>query len=291
LKFAPGNDIAGIVDDNVAFKSIFATAIGLGFLYLNLEFNRTFGWIHPPMKLSMMTLLWVGMCGILLVHLRRTGSIVAQTLLVLFTVGTLLKVFTFDVFSWQLRDNWLYGGEFYVVGDAFFRLLDFGAIIAFFGLAFVWLKGERSQLNLRPLFGWGSVALLFIFLTLELNTVLFHFVPGLRSGGISILWTLFALSMIFGGIRRNVRPLRLVGLGLFAIVAGKIFLVDLARLDQLYRIVAFILLGVLVLCGSFLYLKYRTTFAIESPSASDSSDSNSGPKVADDAPAAPADER
>jgi hypothetical protein len=34
------------------------------------------------------------------------------------------------------------------------------------------------------------------------------------------------------------------------------------RLDQMYRIVAFILLGVLVISGSFLYLKYRQEFLV-----------------------------
>ncbi len=36
---------------------------------------------------------------------------------------------------------------------------------------------------------------------------------------------------------------------------------DLAQLDQLYRIVAFVLLGILLLAGSFVYLKYRESFA------------------------------
>ena len=56
---------------------------------------------------------------------------------------------------------------------------------------------------------------------------------------------------------------------MFAIVAWKVFFVDLERLDQLYRIVAFILLGILVLCGSFVYLKYRETFALQKPANKD----------------------
>jgi formate hydrogenlyase subunit 3/multisubunit Na+/H+ antiporter MnhD subunit len=64
--------------------------------------------------------------------------------------------------------------------------------------------------------------------------------------------------------------MRLVGLTLFAIIVGKVFIVDLARLDQVYRVVAFILLGILVLCGSFVYLKYRNTFATEEVSEGDS---------------------
>ena len=45
-------------------------------------------------------------------------------------------------------------------------------------------------------------------------------------------------------------------------VVLKIFFQDLAQLEPLSRIIAFIGLGVLVLCGSLVYLKYRQNFAI-----------------------------
>jgi uncharacterized membrane protein len=77
------------------------------------------------------------------------------------------------------------------------------------------------------------------------------------------LWSLFALGMIITGIAKNNRELRYLGLGLIAVVTWKIFFNDLARLDQLYRIIAFILLGVLILSGSFVYLKFRHVFATE----------------------------
>ena len=104
---------------------------------------------------------------------------------------------------------------------------------------------------------------LFTFLTLELNTFLSVYVPGLRSGGVSILWSIFAFSWLLQGIWRNVRPLRYAGLSLFAIVIWKVFFRDLAQLDSFYRIIAFIILGVMVLAGSFIYLKYRETFAVK----------------------------
>ena len=63
------------------------------------------------------------------------------------------------------------------------------------------------------------------------------------------------------GIHQNTGALRYTGLGLFTVVGFKVFLSDLASLDQFYRIIAFILLGVLTLAGAFLYLKYRQTFA------------------------------
>jgi uncharacterized membrane protein len=119
------------------------------------------------------------------------------------------------------------------------------------------LTAEQARLGL----GATALGLSFVWSTLELHTLLRHFMPGMESGGVSILWSLYALGLILSGIRRRVRPLRFVGLALFGIVVWKVFFVDLAQLDQLYRIIAFLVLGVLVLCGSFVYLKYRPTFA------------------------------
>ena len=104
-----------------------------------------------------------------------------------------------------------------------------------------------------------------------MNTLLDYFLPahleGLRAGGVSILWSLFALGLIISGIRKDVRGMRYVGLALFAIVVAKVFFKDLAQLEPLSRIIAFMGLGVLVLCGSFVYLKYRQVFAIEADEA------------------------
>jgi uncharacterized membrane protein len=111
------------------------------------------------------------------------------------------------------------------------------------------------------------LALLFIFLTLELNTFLACYVPDFRAGGVSILWSLFAIGMLLFGIWNDLQALRYTALALFTLVVWKVFFSDLARLDQIYRIVAFLVLGALVLCGSFIYLKYRQTFTTKSPPA------------------------
>jgi uncharacterized membrane protein len=146
------------------------------------------------------------------------------------------------------------------------RLVDFGAMAAFFILAYWWLKGEPALIPAATLASWLALGLAFVFLTLELNTFLSQFVPALRAGGISILWSLFALGLIIAGIHRSAGALRFTGLGLFTVVGFKVFLSDLSSLDQFYRIIAFILLGVLTLTGAFLYLKYRQTFASATPS-------------------------
>ena len=70
-------------------------------------------------------------------------------------------------------------------------------------------------------------------------------------------------------MRSSVRPLRYAGLVLFAIVAWKVFFVDLKELDQFYKIIAFIFVGGLALCGSLLYLKFQQTTTAEDEPAPD----------------------
>ncbi|MDB4360056.1 DUF2339 domain-containing protein, partial [Akkermansiaceae bacterium] len=58
--------------------------------------------------------------------------------------------------------------------------------------------------------------------------------------------------------------LRGIGLTLFTAVILKVFVIDLAGLDQIFRIISFIILGLVILFGSFLYLKYRHHFLTDS---------------------------
>jgi uncharacterized membrane protein len=137
------------------------------------------------------------------------------------------------------------------------RLLDFGAIIAFLCCGYYLLAGDTNARTAGVVFASAAVALLFVFSTLEVNSFLYRFVPDLRAGGVTILWSVFALALIIAGMWKDVRAIRYVGLALFAVVAWKVLFFDLGRLDQFYRIIAFIILGVLVLSGSFVYLKCR----------------------------------
>ncbi|MFG0333401.1 MAG: DUF2339 domain-containing protein [Maioricimonas sp. JB049] len=259
-----GNDIGPFVRDAWAMRLAIGAAVGMLFVYLHLEFNRTFGYFYSPLKQPILTLLWIALCGIVLyeVLLRESRGLLA----VLGTlIGALLiKLFVFDLPVWDVSGRMVYAGE-YSYRDALLRLIDFGAIAGFFAGAYALLAGRSHARNVGIVLGCCSLGVLLIWSTLELNTWLSAFVPGLRSGGISILWSIFALGLILRGISGNIRPLRYVGLTMFAIVTWKVFFVDLQQLDQFYRIVAFIVLGILVLCGSFLYLQFRETFADPSP--------------------------
>jgi uncharacterized membrane protein len=70
---------------------------------------------------------------------------------------------------------------------------------------------------------------------------------------VSVVWAVYASAMLAVGFWRHSFALRLAALGLFGATAVKLVLVDIARLAQIYRIVAFLVLGVLMIAGAYLY--------------------------------------
>ncbi|MCE5304072.1 MAG: DUF2339 domain-containing protein [Planctomycetaceae bacterium] len=264
------NDMTAWVRDRWAVRAAAAGVAALLFVFLHLELNRTFGDLYPPMRLPALSLLWIAMCVFLMQEYLARPSEILLGLLTLFGLGLVAKLLWFDLPSWRLAvETQRYGGVYSPL-DAAMRLLDFGVVIALLGLVFRRLRGEGDARSVGRLSGCCALALLFVFLTLELNTFLNGYLPEFRAGGVSILWSLFALGLLLAGIWRDLKPLRYTSLALFAVVVWKVFSSDLAHLDQIYRIVAFLTLGVLVLCGSFLYLKHRSTFATKMPPSEES---------------------
>jgi uncharacterized membrane protein len=84
-----------------------------------------------------------------------------------------------------------------------------------------------------------------------------------RQGGValSVLWTAFATGLLASGLGLRSRPLFYAAYGLFALTAGKVVLVDLATLPTLYRMLSFLALGVLLLAGAWLNLRFRERLA------------------------------
>ena len=249
--------------------AIHATVLGgaaMAFVFLHFEIHRTVGYLFPPLRLPLLTSLWIAACGLLLwEYMARRSQLLLFAVVILASV-TVGKLFVFDLPSWSVGQQMLYGGESYSFLEAGMRLLDFGLIVGFFWFVFRSLASDVTARVARLFAGFLGLALLFLFLSLEVNTFLTHFVPGLRAGGVSILWSLFAIGCLLGGIWRDLRPLRYIALTLFAVVGWKVLFSDLSRLDQVYRIVAFGVLGLLVLAGSFIYLKHRSTFMVRDES-------------------------
>jgi Predicted membrane protein (DUF2339) len=149
-------------------------------------------------------------------------------------------------------------------------------IVALLGAGAMSPGGERgrtpghvlSRLVLGPL----ALVLLFALLTGETNAFfaerarsarvagdLAAAVEAWRYGGLalSLLWTVFATALLGAGLLFRSRALFYAAYGLFALTALKVVMVDLSTLPTLHRMLSFLALGVLLLAGAWLNLRFR----------------------------------
>lgn len=75
--------------------------------------------------------------------------------------------------------------------------------------------------------------------------------------GYAILWGAFAFVLINIGMRRKIREIRIISLALFTLVILKLFIYDINNISEAGRIIAFVLLGVLLLVVSFMYQRLK----------------------------------
>ncbi|MCA9058122.1 MAG: DUF2339 domain-containing protein, partial [Planctomycetaceae bacterium] len=234
LQMVSGTDIPGLVRQSWALTALVGAAAAMLFLFLHLELNASVGEMLPDLRLPALTILWVVACFVMLVEYRARCSPFIHGLLVIGICCLLLKQFLFDMPAWKIGLSLRYADAWHW-RSAFFRAVDFGAVLGFFGIGSrLLLRSANDRALSRQLVGIGLCFLLIV-LTLEVKTFLHRFVPGLEAGGVSILWTLFALGLVLTGIRRNRKALRIIGLAMFTIVSFKVFFSDLQQLDQIFR--------------------------------------------------------
>jgi uncharacterized membrane protein len=70
---------------------------------------------------------------------------------------------------------------------------------------------------------------------------------------LSLLWTVYASALVMTGMKHRAPLLRWQALVLFALVVTKVFLHDSSYLQRFYRIISFLILGLVLLIVSFLY--------------------------------------
>ena len=154
---------------------------------------------------------------------------------------------TYPIFNWYL----------YTYGIAIICLMSSGRLLA----------PPRNRImgfNVQPvLYSLGTI-LAFILMNIEIADLFstglslkFQFTGDLARGmTYSIAWALFALGLIVVGIRKKLRPVRFAAIGLIGITLLKLFFFDLSRLNQLYRIGAFIGVAIVLMVASALYQRW-----------------------------------
>ena len=75
--------------------------------------------------------------------------------------------------------------------------------------------------------------------------------------GLSVAWALFAAGAIAVGFVFRIVGARVAGLALLSVTVFKVFILDVASLDPLYRILSFAVLGVILLSVAYAYQRFQ----------------------------------
>lgn len=262
------NDVVPWFGQSKLSRFCFWIVLALSFIYLNMEVFHTAEHFFDPFVQPGLTLVWIGFAAILLRELLANRETLATAFFWILSVCLVIKVIFVDFSSWSSGYELAFHKDRFASGMGM-RLLDYGALIGFLLVVWLFMFRNRERQGMSKVFGYAALAAVFLYSSLEVWTALFQYLPNFRMGGISIFWSVFALALLLTGISKRKSSMRGMGLLLLGAVILKVFFVDLDGLDQLYRIVAFIILGIVVLAGSFLYLKYRHRFEKVDPAGSD----------------------
>ena len=214
--------------------------------------------MSPVLMLSAdwLTLAWCLQALVMLYLSRKTGqTFLGVAAIALFALASLRGV-VFDLgrLYHDFRPWLLSGAAFWKAAGL--RLLTYGVLPA--SLVAAWHL-VREHRNAPKILGLVLIQVWFYF-TLEGDLIARVFAPGFRQGAMTMVWTLYAFALLFSGIRMRDKWLRWSGLGLFTLAVLKLLLFDISELGTLSRIIAFISTGVLLVLGSFVYLKYKPLF-------------------------------
>ena len=159
------------------------------------------------------------------------------------------------VFRWLQPDIQETTTSFVVLANA--RALTGLAIVAAFYLA-AWVaprSRRRDQERAALLVGASLVTL--AVLSTEIGS--FWTLRGTAADDVaremmlSASWVMYAALLVLVGMRTKYAPIRYFAMALFGVSLLKIFLIDLATVGGIYRVIGFLVVGVVLVLVSFLY--------------------------------------
>jgi uncharacterized membrane protein len=141
----------------------------------------------------------------------------------------------------------------------------FIAAFAVAALAF-FARSELTRLKLRTAPRWlagGLVVYGLSLLILDLverisNAPELHTEFQRGQTAVSAFWGLLGLVLLYAGLKRWSRSLRIAGLAFFPLSLAKIFLFDLPSLSSVTRALSFLAVGGVLLLGGFFYQRLRS---------------------------------
>ncbi len=241
----------------VAPAAVLLLLLGLSFevdrLVTHYEAARPAGWVAAwaPLQLRELwwTLLWAagGLAMIVWSRLRFAPSMMQTGWYVL--AGAAVVWLGIDTVSWRLS------------GEAAPTAVVFNVQFLVGATTGLMLGAATRLLRHAPVVGYGFALMGLIGLwlgTLEIDRYASRLAQDsqmARQMGWSIYWGLFAIALVLLGFAKRWAACRYAGLALFALTLGKVVTVDMAEVRNVYRVLSFMVLGLLLVGTSVGYAK------------------------------------
>ncbi|MFN0085155.1 MAG: DUF2339 domain-containing protein [Blastocatellia bacterium] len=242
------------------------------FLTLSIPIQLNQHWVTMAWALEGVALTWIGL---------RTESRLTRYAAV--------AVFVIAACHWLMIDQ----GEFAFRGEAGFvplfnrRAVSCVALIACLaGVAWLYHRygervGARERAWIRGSMFLSAYGFLILWLSLDLHDFFEQAKESMLVGAgedlipwnaierlnnekhlsMTGMWIGFGILLFLTGLARRLSLLRRAGLAWLGVAIVKVFLVDLASLDQIYRVISFVVLGAILLAVSFLYQRAQKHLA------------------------------
>ena len=130
-------------------------------------------------------------------------------------------------------------------------------VIGSFYIGYLQLKESKldKEYQLSPIMLGVVVWFLFLFLNIEVYQIIKLSSEVGAKIAITLLWIIFGIAMFVYGRVKNIETSKTIGIALIFIAILKAFVSDLTNLDTIYRIILFLILGVLLFALSYFYQK------------------------------------
>lgn len=227
------------------------------FLIITIPIIFSNHWITIFWAAQAITLLWAG------IKLDKRSLILSAYLLITITIGKFLlydyiAVFRFNPDFFNIANAYTYMiTERYITSVLLLVLLyAFASMAKRMSLHHLSYSKTSDREDAPAMFAlWGG----FLFIVLNIETAAFFhdYLPAARFAAISVLWAVFSVALMVIGFKDNNSLIRKVSLVLFSVTILKVFSFDMSNISTPYRIISFIILGLILVLTSYLYHKYK----------------------------------
>ncbi len=115
------------------------------------------------------------------------------------------------------------------------------------------MKEKAQEWHFKKLLVFGATVMLFLFLNVEIVNWCKLFLPKASDILVTLLWIVFGMGGFFFAQKKSIVEGKNIAIGLIMIAVLKAFFFDLAEADSLYRIILFIVAGMLLFVLAYQY--------------------------------------